>query len=136
MDNDLYAWRNFDPERDYPLACEWWRKHGRDPYPLNLLPATGIVICRPSSARLMVWLYFDTTSPTAFVDHVLSAPGQENESVRSAWIFACKSPIPVLAEERGVEVIIGRCPPALARQCKPLGWTIDDTPLISIACVL
>lgn len=120
-------------EWDYEVACDWWKAHGRIATPLRWLPATGIVISDQDQEILMFWMYFDTTSPVCFIDNILSRPESHAIAVRDACLFAFEGPMKDEARINGATVLLGRCVPALARFCIPMGWALDERNLVSVS---
>jgi hypothetical protein len=122
MENNWTHW-NYSAE-DYAMIKAWSIDHGKQIIRREWLPETGFIVVG-ESPRLAIFLYFDTTSPVAFLDWPVSSPGTTAQEVRSAFLYAMANPVRSAMQEKGAEVIMTRTFVPFARTLLRWGWKME-----------
>jgi len=135
MESDFLV-RDFDPFADYEMVCEWWRGHGKDPIPLELLPNCGMVAHDEDYDLMAGWVYFDTSTPVCFASHLVSRPRLSLLATFKASEAICRE-AKQLALHQGARVMLMYAPPGIARQAtRKMGFVADDRPLMNLSILL
>jgi hypothetical protein len=124
--------RSFSYFEDYEVFCEWCVGHGKEPLPLTYLPETGLVISQKGEPIVMLFLYFDDSTPTCFVERAITRPGL---SVQSAAQGLCQA-VEAAKEcslARGADLMILRAPKGMARYAiARLGFEVEEYNVVNM----
>jgi len=66
--------RLYNAAADYPLFCEWWKKHGWTPPPAEILPFRGVVAELDGRPVACMWVYCDTAAAAALIEWAVADP--------------------------------------------------------------
>lgn len=77
MTNSVRQW---NPDEDYAMLCEWWDGHGVPRVPRIQLPTWGLI----SFGVLAAWLYQDNSCGVGWLGWFVSKPGADPFTVRTA----------------------------------------------------
>lgn len=82
--------RAFDPEKDYAMVSEWWKKRNWPPVPLNFLSSTGALVEDECFVYAACWLY-STNSAFSLLEHMVSNHNSPLKKRRAAMEFLIKT---------------------------------------------
>lgn len=84
-----------DLDRDYEMVCGWWKSHGANIPPRNMLPKLGVMAYSHKIPAAAVWVYMDNSAPVALlswqVTNPTNAPRTSIRSLEAAIEFACQT---------------------------------------------
>lgn len=125
--------RSFDKGRDYDTLCDWWRSHGLNPVPWQILPRLGIVACDEldGDAIAAAFLHMDNSISLARIEHLVAPAGNTAAESRRA-IRAVIDGLEHSARGFNYTILAAVTYPALAREAEALGWITVQKGLVNI----
>lgn len=93
--------REFTVE-DYEQVSEWWKGHGWDAVPLQILPKLGIVVSDNGMDICAVWLYMDNSVGVCMLEWFVANPDATGRQV-----YKCEKLAQKFMEERALEMDYG-----------------------------
>lgn len=107
----------------YPMLCNWWKGHGRDPVPLEMLPCYGALALDENDVpRVAAWFSLDPVNQIAHLDWLVSNPHNDIRKTR-AYGLALLSFLADCAKEEGALWIFAQVAhPWLAKQAGQVGY--------------
>jgi hypothetical protein len=118
---------------EYGLFCEWCAGHGREPLKLEYLPATGIIVCQDDEPIVMLWVYFDDSTPVCFAERAITRPGLSMKEAGDGLCVAMEA-AKECANARGVELMVLRAPKGMARYAtRRLGFSVEESEVVNLA---
>jgi len=127
--------RIYDPEKDYPTLCEWWRARGKNPPLRELLPKLAVVAHRGDEDAAMGFLFMDNSTGVCFFEMPVSRPGMALSDVRRAF-EAVMGFLKMRAAQLGYVVMYGYTLPAIAREARRLGFHKQRENMVMIYSIL
>jgi hypothetical protein len=76
--------RHWEAEKDYPMVCEWWARHGVPAVALGRLPACGLIVEADGVPVLAAWLYQDNSCGMAWLGWFVGNPARKGRVVALA----------------------------------------------------
>lgn len=115
----MYLLREFDMERDYPLAVEWWTAHQTTKAPVReMLPKLGLAAdSERGEPHAFAWLFMDNSVGVCFVEFPVTKPGIGLRRARLAF-DALLSGLKAAARAMNYGVMIAYTLPAIARELR------------------
>jgi hypothetical protein len=83
----LYQVRKYQGGPDFHLVNEWWSKRMDKDFPETLLPPDGFIVERDGEPVCAGWVYLSCGIGVAFVEWIVSRPGEPMPAMREA--FGC-----------------------------------------------
>lgn len=94
----------FQTSHHYPLVCEWWKKSGWLPLPVEHLPEIGIVVYTDDTPACAGFIY-QTDSAFCWFDFVVANPKVRRQKRSDCLSFLIKESKRI-AEQMGFKTII------------------------------
>jgi hypothetical protein len=118
---------------DYGLFCEWCAGHGKEPLALEYLPEFGLIVCQDDAPIVMLWVYFDDSTPVCFAERAITRPGLSMKEAGDGLCFAMEV-AKQCASARGVELMMLRAPKGMARYAtRRLDFAIEESEIVNLA---
>ncbi len=65
--------RPYERNRDYPIICKWWEKHGLSVIPYIFLPI-GFIVSIGGTDIAAGWVHMDKNSPMCWINWLVTNP--------------------------------------------------------------
>lgn len=122
--------RKWNRATDTVMLAEWFRAHSERPFPLELLPPTGIIAEDETGPLAACFLYLSYGIGVAFVEAAVSRPGLSLKRSRQAFA-AVLGGLEVIARAHDTGVLVCHALPALARVLESGGWQFSETHVLT-----
>jgi hypothetical protein len=129
-----FTHRQYNPYEDYEMVCHWWLWHDREPVSPLFLPSYGLV-AEDDAPIAAAWLFFDTSTPTAFLAHAVTRPNLSVEQAVNS-LQSLIEPFKIEARISGAAVMAAYVPKAIARYLSSIGFIEDQHDLANLSIVL
>jgi hypothetical protein len=111
---------------DYPIALEWWQRHGWDGVPEKVLPPLGWIAENEDRDICAIWAYLTAGKGIAWMEWLVSNPEASPLEVRRG-IKALVDTAKMTLHALDYNIVLTSCiQPSLVRVLQAEGFTVTD----------